>query len=300
METLLNEYENNLKAREVRSRKVFIVQIKHFLRWCSEENIDPLDFSDEDAQEWLVSMIDSELPPSRKTINWKISILKGFYQFLQRQGKIPFSPFFYLKALKLGRSLPKSIPSTDNLDALLRDFSILSHSDRMLKTIIEVLYGSGLRISEVLALKQEDIHWDSQTLTIHEKKTQRVRNTPATYASIVSLKEYLDEVRHRIIPAEELDLPYLFPQQGNTTIRCKLNRRLKRECARLGIPELTSHSFRHAAATHMLKAGAGLRQVQSFLAHENISSTECYTHLVKEDLKELIQNLHPREQRRTV
>ncbi len=300
MEKLLKEYETNLKSREIRSWKDFIAQIRLFIKWCSEENIEPLEVTEDEAQDWIISMVEGNPPLNRKTINRKLGIVKGFYRFLERQGAIAQTPFYYQKPLKTGRTLPKSVPNPTDLDLLIKNFSIFSQSDRMLKTMIEILYGSGLRISEVVALRLEDIHGESQTLTIHEKKTGKVREAPATYASIQAIRTYLDDIRPRIMNASELSETFLFPQQGDTTIRCKMNRRLKRECMRLGLPVLTSHSFRHAAATHMLKAGAGIRLVQSFLAHENIASTEVYTHLVKEDLKDLIHNLHPREQRRAL
>lgn len=298
LETILKEYEIHLKAKEIRNSKYMVAQLNLFFCWCEDKGIDPLSLTETKGRDWLVFLMEGEKSLCRSTVNRKISRVRGFYSFLQRRRYIPDSPWFYIESLKESKTLPRGIPTPKEIESLIVNFSILSLGDEMLKVIIEILYGSGLRISEVEALRCDDIDWAGGSLTIFEKKTQRQRKVPATGASLMAINRYMGEFRETLLTPVELAGDYLFSQQGETTLRTRINRRLKRECDRLNIPSLTSHSFRHSVATHMLKAGAGIRQVQSFLGHKSITSTEIYTHLIKEDLKEVIHSHHPREQRR--
>ena len=132
-------------------------------------------------------------------------------------------------------------------------------------------------------------------ILIHERKTGVSRKVPASEASLRALKEYLEHAREACTTEADRREGFVYPQGSTTTLRCAVNATLRRECRRLGLKQITTHSFRHAAATHLLRSGAGIRQVQAFLGHHSIGSTERYTHVVTEDLKTLMACCHPRE-----
>ncbi len=112
-----------------------------------------------------------------------------------------------------------------------------------------------------------------------------------------ALRRYLKTTRDQLTTETDRKEGFIYPQQGKTAIRCILNAKLKKECSRLGFKTITTHSFRASAATHLLRAGAGIREIQAFLGHKSICSTEVYTRVVKEDLKAVIETCHPRERR---
>jgi integrase/recombinase XerD len=144
-------------------------------------------------------------------------------------------------------------------------------------------------------LKLDDIDYESHILNVWDFKNDKPRRAPASEASIRRIKQYCSSTRTAVLTPAELSAGFIFPQRGRATLRTHLNRRLKSECRRMGMPVITSHSFRHCAATHMLKKGAGIRQVQAMLGHEKISTTQIYTRVITEDLKNLVAEFHPRE-----
>jgi integrase/recombinase XerC len=140
-----------------------------------------------------------------------------------------------------------------------------------------------------------DIEQESGVILIHERKTGVWRKVPASEESLNAVQRYVRFARERCTTEDDRAQGFLYPQKGATSLRCLLNAKLSRECRRLHLKRITSHSFRHAAATHLLQSGAGIRQVQAFLGHQSITSTERYTHVVTEDLKAVISGCHPRE-----
>lgn len=295
MNELLEEYENHLRAKEIRTYEAYLVTINEFLTFVEEDKKEALYLPEGFGDEYRSYLLHREPPLNRKTINNKLNRVKGFYRFLLKRGKVLFDPFEETEGLKGGVNLPKNILGVEDMGTLLENFAVRKEQDWMYLAFCELLYGSALRISEVEGLKMEDVDYPSRTLSIWERKTQKERTVPATETALRRLKYYCDKVRPGLLTSEEFFEGFLFPQRGGTTIRCSLNRRLKAECRRLHLPPLSSHSFRHCAATHMLKAGAGIREVQAFLGHSRIASTQVYTRIVTEDLKALVTGFHPRE-----
>ncbi len=295
MKELLEEYEKSLKVREVRSYQSYLVTVKEFLLFVIEEQQDPLYLPLEYGDEYRSYLLHKEPPLSRNTINNKLNKVKNFYHHLLKRGRILFDPFEDTKGLKGGVCLPKNILSVDDVGILLSEFAIRTETDWLYLVLSELLYGSALRISEVVSLKLSDIDYSTRMLDIWDYKNQKARNVPASEVALRRLKYYCTHFRTNILTEKDIADGYLFPQKGFTTHRGHLNRKLKDECRRLGLPLITSHSFRHCAATHMLKKGAGIREVQAFLGHRKISSTQIYTRIITEDLKELVTTYHPRE-----
>jgi site-specific recombinase XerD len=284
---LLDRFGIYLSLRGIRSHTEFIPEVKTFLSYLMSYDLDFLKVRIIDIENYRKDLLDKKLCYS--TINNKINKLRSFYAFLEKKNYIYLNPLRELKGLRQSKSLPKNQLSLEQMETLLNNLPKRTVSDFLLIALIELLYGSAIRISEANLLKVSDLNYLEETITITEVKKGGVRReVPATTVSIRAIDNYLDiSGRYK----EE----YVFPQGEKTTLRAFMNRRLKAECIKHGFKILTSHSFRHSAATSMLRAGAGIREVQAFLGHESILSTQRYTRVIKEDLKKVISKHHPRE-----
>jgi site-specific recombinase XerD len=233
---------------------------------------------------------------SRGTINNKLNRLRVFYRFLNRRHLAVDNPFALVGGLKTGKTVPKNVLSVADMGKLLDNFAVKRPGDVMLKVLVELLYGSALRISEAEALVLSDVDFAGGFIQVTNfKENGKKWRCPATEASLKTLKVYCGKVRSLLLNTEELKAGRLFPRErGKTTLRCRLNGKLSCECRRLGLKRITSHGFRHSAATHLLRSGAGIREVQALLGHERITSTQHYTRVVKEDLKRVVETCHPR------
>ena len=297
---ILAGFKQYLKLKSIRSYADYIASVSEFFEFLHEKEIAYNEVAAGTGDEYRAHLLTKEKTISRGTINNKLVRIRSFYDFLFTKRLIHTNPFSQTGSLYTGKAIPRHILSVEDMGKLLSQFGIRTHNDVMMKSMIELLYGSSLRISEVAALKLEDIDFAGDFILVTNfKEDGKKWKTPATEVSLRVVKDYIKGAREKLLSADDLEAGYLFPQKRKTTIRCMLNAKLKRECRRLGLKNITSHSFRHSSATHMLKSGAGIREVQALLGHERIRSTERYTRVVKEDLKKVIKICHPRERSET-
>ena len=295
-EKALKDFERALKIAGIKVWSQYVTSVREFLDYIAERGIAYTAVNEGVCADYKAHLLSGDTELSRFTINNKLNRLRKFYKYLYRKRRVCANPFAGEHAIRVGRTLPKNILSVEEMGAFLDSFALVTHNDIMVKAIVELLYGSALRISEALDLKLPDIDFDGGVLHITDYKNGGVRmKRPATEVSLRFLKRYMRGSRGKLLTAQELEAERLFPAKGFTTVRCLINQKLKRETRRLGLKPITSHSFRHSAATHLLRAGAGIREVQEMLGHDKISSTEAYTRIVKEDLKNVIEKCHPRE-----
>lgn len=290
-DNILKEYEIYLKLKNIKSYNRFILEIIEYFKYLDSFNQDydlVLRNTGDEYRSYLVSR--QEL--SRPTINNKLNRLNNFYGFLLKKNYVIRNPFYNLARLKQGNIIPKNILSVEDMGKFLDNFAVYTDNDLMLKSMVEFLYGSGLRISEVVGLKLNDVDFENGYIYIKESKNNnRKRKTIAGEISLKILKQYLKYCRPKLNMTSE----YIYPKKRVNNYVIILNKKLKNECKRLNLPLITTHSFRHSAATHILRSGAGIREVQEFLGHKKISSTQIYTHIVNEDLKNILEKHHPRE-----
>jgi len=292
-ENILKEYRRYLELKSIKTANQYISSVKEYFNYLNENVEKEFDeISRSIGDDYRTYLVTAEVVFSRLTINNKLNRLNSFYHFLLKKRYIYSNPFYKLDRLKTGKTIPKNILSVNDMARLLDNFSILKPDDIMLKSIIEILYGSGLRISEVVNLKLKDIDFESGYLYITEGKNNgKRRKVVAGEVSLKSLKQYLRYLNESCISYGD----FVYPRKCSTTIMCQLNAKLRRECKRLNLKTITTHSFRHSVATHILRKGANIREVQEFLGHKRITTTEIYTRVVKEDLKNVIGKYHPRE-----
>ncbi len=228
---------------------------------------------------------------SRKTIARKLSSLRTFYRFLGRENLLEANPFQMVSTPKLSKKLP-SFMYLDEINQLLElpnHKSILGTRDR---SMLEVLYASGMRVSELVSLDLTSIDLQTGTALVFGKGSKE-RYVPLGNYAINSLKNYLD-VRLNLNP--EIQEKALFLNKDGKRLSDRSVRRVVDKYVKMLAvsKKISPHTLRHTFATHLLNAGADLRTVQELLGHVNISTTQIYTHITKERLQQIYNQSHPR------
>ena len=222
----------------------------------------------------------------------QLSSFRRFFRYIMREGLRDDDPTADIEMPRIGRSLPKTL-SEEEVDALLNAPNTdepLGHRDR---AMLELLYATGLRVSELINLKQSQINFNQGVLRI-VGKGDRERLIPLGDESQRWLRDFIDGPRMEILLERQTD--YLFPtRRGDRMTRQAFWHIIKRYAEKAGVrKKLSPHSLRHAFATHLLNRGADLRVVQLLLGHSDLSTTQIYTHVARERLKDLHGDHHPR------
>ena len=222
----------------------------------------------------------------------QLSSFRRFFRWLVREGLLAEDPTAQIAMPKIGRSLPKSLSEAE-VDSLLGAPQVsdpLGHRDR---TMLEVLYATGLRVSELVSLRTSHVNLNQGVLRI-VGKGNRERLIPLGEEALRWLSEFLAGPRGEILLDRQTD--YLFPtRRGDRMTRQAFWHIIKRYAGRAGVEkELSPHTLRHAFATHLLNHGADLRVVQMLLGHSDLSTTQIYTHVARERMKDLHAAHHPR------
>jgi integrase/recombinase XerD len=222
----------------------------------------------------------------------QLSSFRRFYRYLLREGVIGEDPTVNIAMPKIGRSLPQSLTEQD-VESLLAAPKVaepLGHRDR---TMLEVLYATGVRVSELINLTLGQINLNQGVLRI-VGKGGRERLIPLGDEAQDWIREFIDGPRGEILLERQTE--YLFPtRRGDRMTRQAFWHIIKRYAKKAGISKkLSPHTVRHAFATHLLNNGADLRVVQLLLGHSDVSTTQIYTHVARERMKELHERHHPR------
>jgi integrase/recombinase XerD len=221
-----------------------------------------------------------------------LSCLRQFYQHLVRQGLIQEDPSARVDAPKLGRPLPKSLTEAE-VEALLGapdTTDARGHRDR---TMLEVLYASGLRVTELVTLTPSQVSLTQGVLRVMGKGSKE-RLVPLGEDAVAWLLDYVPGARQELLAGRTSD--FLFPtRRSDCMTRQAFWQLIKRYAILAGVAKsLSPHTLRHAFATHLLNHGADLRVVQMLLGHSDLSTTQIYTHVARERLKQLHARHHPR------
>ena len=222
-----------------------------------------------------------------------VSGIKGFYKYLSYEKFISTDPSELLELPRLGRKLPDTL-SIHEIDLLFEAIDMSKASGPRDRAMAETLYSAGLRVSELVNLKISNIYDDVGFLRILGKGNKE-RLTPIGKSALKFIESYQYEVRNHvhIKPGHE---DYLFLNKlGSRISRVSIFTLIKNLALRAGIRKnISPHTFRHSFATHLIEGGADLRAVQEMLGHESITTTEIYTHLDRDYLKQMIKEFHPR------
>ena len=230
------------------------------------------------------------LPPSQARI---LSGLKAFFSYLLIENVITNNPTALLSSPRITRKLPDTLSIVD-INKLIDAIDLSKHEGMRNKAIIEVLYGCGLRVSELTTLRLSNLFLDIDFIKIIGKGNKE-RLVPIGSEAIKFLRIYLNEIRiHMPIKPGKEDYIFL-NNRGNPISRIMVFIIIKQLAQVAGIKKnISPHTFRHSFATHLVEGGADLRAVQEMLGHESITTTEIYTHLNREYLRDTITQFHPR------
>jgi len=232
-----------------------------------------------------------------------ISGLKGFFKYLINEDIILNDPTDLIEGPKLGRKLPDTLNYPD-IEKILESFNMSTHEGLRNRTMLEILYSSGLRVSELINLQITNVFFDIGFLRVIGKGNKE-RLVPIGRDALKYLTLYLNEVRGKKMNKEGVVLNIKIPSSSENYIF--LNHRgkpltrvwifliIKEAVINAGIEKVVSpHTFRHSFATHLIEGGADLRAVQEMLGHESITTTEIYTHLDRDYLRQTLIDFHPR------
>ncbi len=222
----------------------------------------------------------------------QLSSFRRFFRYIMREGMRDTDPTADIEMPRIGRSLPQTL-TEDEVDSLLNAPNTdepLGHRDR---AMLEILYATGLRVSELINITQSQINFNQGVLRI-VGKGDRERLIPLGEESLRWVREFIDGPRMEILLERQTD--YLFPtRRGDRMTRQAFWHIIKRYAEKANIrSKMSPHSLRHAFATHLLNRGADLRVVQLLLGHSDLSTTQIYTHVARERLKDLHREHHPR------
>jgi integrase/recombinase XerD len=256
----------------------------------SEKNV-PSEVTTKDLKDFLVWV--NELGMTSPTQARVLSGLKAFFKYLVLENKIRLDPSALLESPKTSRKLPDTLNIIE-INKLIDSCDLSKPEGMRNKAMLETLYGSGLRVSELTSLKISNLYLDIEFIKILGKGNKE-RLVPIGSEAIKFLKIYFHEIRvHIPIKAGKEDFVFL-NRRGNPLSRVMVFLIIKDLAKKAGISKsISPHTFRHSFATHLIEGGADLRAVQEMLGHESITTTEIYTHLDRDYLRETIVQYHPR------
>ena len=275
-ENIVRQYMRYLKLERNYSQNTLAAyrnDLGHLLRYCHQEEHDPLQLRLEDLQHFAATLHELGIGPTSQARI--LSGVRSFYRWLQLDGYIDDDPTELLESPRLGEHLPEVL-TTEEVDQLIASIDLSRAEGQRNRAIIEVLFSCGLRVSELTHLRLSDLFLDDGFLRVLGKGS----------------KERLVPISHRAI--HELQLWFL-DRRGAHLTRTMILIMLKRQAEEAGIKKTISpHTLRHSFATALLEGGADLRVIQAMLGHEDIGTTEIYTHIDTTTLREEILQHHPR------
>ena len=262
--------------------------LRIFAKWLKDKSL--LDVDTGDLSGFLASRYKEGI--GNRSSARILSSLRRFYGYFIRENKITIDPTALIESPHIGRSLPVSLSEHD-VELLLNAPEVTNRQGFRDKTMLEMLYATGLRVSELVGLKFEQISFRQGVVRIIGKGNKE-RLVPVGEEAMSWLEAYMTQARKTTLGERQSD--YLFvTNRADGMTRQAFWHIIKRHAKKAGInKELSPHTLRHAFATHLLNHGADLRVVQLLLGHADLSTTQIYTHIARERLKDLHSKFHPR------
>jgi len=262
--TFINEYYPNLTPETVK-----LAQLRKFVEWMNEKGISP------------------------RTQARTISGIKSFYKFLLIEEAVENDPTTLVESPRIGRKLPETL-TDEEINSLIEAIDDSKAEGLRNKAILETLYSCGLRVSELVDLKLSNLHFEQEFLRI-AGKGERERLVPISKRAIEDIKKYLILSRKKLTIEKGFENVVFLNRRGKKLSRVMIFTIIKNLADKIKLEKnISPHTFRHSFASALVQGGADLRTVQEMLGHESILTTEIYTHLDKEYLKDTVNKFHPR------
>lgn len=222
-----------------------------------------------------------------------ISGIKSFFKYLLMEGKINSDPTSLLESPKIGRKLP-DVLTMEEIDLIIDGVDLSKPEGQRNKAMLETLYSCGLRVSELVNLKVTNLFFDQGFIKV-EGKAEKERLVPVSSKAIEEITRYLQGYRKSLKVSADSENVLFLNRRGKKLSRVMIFTIIKNLAEKVGLSKkISPHTFRHSFATHLISGGADLRAVQEMLGHESILTTEIYTHLDRDYLKNTITHFHPR------
>ena len=255
--------------------------------WAEKNRLDIVQMSRQELREWMIDFGRTKLSVNSK--RRLISVLRGFYKFLMIDGHIKENPAELLDVPQKGSYLPRFLNQAE-IEALLLVPDTSTETGLRDRAILELMYSSGLRVSEAVSIRAKDIDLDAGVLTTIGKGS-KTRRVPVGSSAVEWLKTYLVTRSKK----EDIEVPNLFvTPAGRPITRQTIFLFIKDYAEKCGLEDVSPHTLRHSFATHLVQNRADIRSVQQMLGHADISTTQIYTHMTDAHLRKASERFHPR------
>ncbi len=293
METEVNAfitYLHNVKKMSLNTELSYRRDLNKVAAYMEQQGIDnPSDITATNLNSYILYLEKNNF--SAATISRSIACIKTFYHYLYKEGKVKEDVSDSLKAPRVEKQIPK-IMTTEEVVRLLEQPKGNTPKDIRDKAMLELLYATGIRVSELISLKKSDVNLQMSYIICHDASRERV--IPFGHKAKEALKKYLDEARNTML--EDKDLDILFVNcSGQPMSRQGFWKLIKYYAKKAGIEaDITPHTLRHSFAAHLVENGADLRSVQEMLGHSDISTTQIYANMSHSRIRDVYSKTHPR------
>jgi integrase/recombinase XerD len=294
--TYIKSYQAYLKIERGLSQNTidnYTFDIERFCHFLNENNMDisPLKITEENIQDFIYT-ISKEVNARSQTR--MISGLKSFFNYLVFEDIRSDSPMELIESPKIGRKLPDTL-SVQDIDALIAAIDLSKPEGERNRAMLETIYGCGLRVSELVALKISDLFFEEGFIKITGKGNKQ-RFVPIGNYTIKYINLYKNNIRNHLNIQKGFEDTLFLNRRGKGLTRAMIFTIIKELAVKINLNKsISPHTFRHSFATHLLENGADLRAIQLMLGHESITTTEIYVHLDRSFLKKAINTFHPRK-----
>lgn len=292
-QTISEKYKTYLlleKGLSKNSIEAYLDDLNKLLGFLADEQVKVGEVTLDHLQQFVAQLYDLGINP--RSVARIISGIKSFYNYLLIDEYVSVDPTELLETPKIGLKLPVVL-SVDEIDSLISVIDMSTKEGRRNKAILEVLYSCGLRISELTSLRFSDLFLDEGFIRV-EGKGSKQRLVPISQSAIREINNYILDRNEMLVKKGHENILFL-SRRGTAISRIMVFHFIKEYTALSGINKnISPHTFRHSFATHLLEGGANIRAIQQMLGHEKIATTEIYTHMDREYLRQEIIEHHPR------
>jgi integrase/recombinase XerD len=294
MRDLLDRYLNHLlieKGAAGNTLEAYGRDLNRYASFLEQRGIDnPRSVVPETVVEFLVQIKGEGL--SANSMNRALAALRGYYKFLLQEKVVDQSPLANIELAKVWMRLPDTV-SKEEMNLILSQPGEETPKAQRDSAMLELLYATGLRVSELAGLTMNSINWQVGFLTVMGKGGKE-RVVPIGKTAYDSVRRYVDEARPKLVKSRTTDVLFL-NRFGGAFTRQGLWKIIIHYVRKAGLQKnVHPHTFRHSFASHLLEGGADLRAVQVMLGHSDISTTQIYTHVTRDHLTQIHRKYHPR------
>lgn len=302
---LVAGFLQNQKVSGKKSLRKLPYQLSPYFRYLEEEGLIMTGIGYREAQgyqSWLTALENQEGKAryAARSVDDMMKTVSAFYTYLKQQSIAFANPFADVLRIRIPQAIPRDLPDEPTMDKILDELARFGEKPHLrdrrtfyrLHVAAEVLYASGLRVSELANLQKKDIDLAGRVLKVRSGKGGRDRTAYLTDYAAGVLRYYLDMMRDAVVPKPEL--PQVFGVRDGRSLSMSLNRHFRQIGREFGVSGFTCHAIRHSLGFHLLRAGCDMRYIQLILGHEDLQSTSIYTKVEKQDLKRELDRCHPR------